>query len=67
MTYKDVITIVVFAVTIGGMSLRYSSKMALMEDQVKRNTQELKDHDLGVITYKLESIEEKLDKVLEKL
>jgi len=57
--YKDWIYIILFALTI----ISFTGKMALITDQVKRNTIELKNADLKVTIYKLNEIEEKVDKL----
>ena len=59
--YKDWIYIILFALAI----ISFTGKMTLMSDQVKRNTQELKNANLEVTIYKLNEIEKKVDKILE--
>jgi len=55
--YKDYFYIAGFVI----MLLGFGAKFVLMSDQVKRNTQQLKEAELKVMIYKLNQIEEKVD------
>jgi len=64
---KDVAIIIGFIVTFGSVMIGWSNertKRALLEDQVNRNTKELETYDLKLITYRLDDIDESLDKIL---
>jgi hypothetical protein len=47
----------------GASYVTYSNKIALLQDQVMRNQSELETHDLGLIEYKLNEMDHKLDKI----
>ena len=57
--YKDWIYIILFVITIIGFVV----KAALVSDQVQRNTQAIEEANLKVLIYKMEQIEEKIDKL----
>lgn len=66
--YKDYIYIALFVITILG----YGTRFVLMADQVKRNktqteilTRKLEEADIKVLNYRLEKIEENVDKIVE--
>ena len=47
------------------MLLGYGAKFVLMSDQVRRNADAIKEAGLKVLIYKMEQIEEKVDKIIE--
>ena len=59
--YKDWIYIILFVITI----LSFTGKVTLLNDQVKRNAEIIKEANLKVMIYKLNEIEEKVDKIIE--
>jgi len=58
--YKDWIYIILFVITI----LSFTGKVTLLNDQVKRNAEIIKEANLKVMIYKLNEIEEKVDKII---
>jgi len=64
---KDIAILVGFILTIGTVLITWSNertKRALLEDQVKRNTEILTNYDLKLIDYRLNEIDDKLNQVL---
>ena len=62
--YKDWIYIISFIIMFGGILISWSNgrtQRALIDDQVKRNTQVLTEYDLKLIDYKLELLLNLLD------
>ena len=62
--YKDWISILLFVITFSGLLISWAdgkAKRALIDDQVKRNTQILTEYDLKLIDYKLERLLNLLD------
>ena len=57
--YKDYIYITAFVL----MLLGYGAKFVLMSDQVSRNTDAIDKAELKVLIYKMEQIEDKVDRL----
>ncbi len=71
---KDVITVVGFLIMVitftlaqRGQAKAHDAEMVLLKDQVERNTVELNENDLGLIVYKIEDLEKKVDRAIELL
>jgi hypothetical protein len=61
--FKDIIYIFMFLI----MIITFFIKDALIKDQVRRNTEMLDKYNLEVIVYKIDDLDEKVDKILEIL
>jgi hypothetical protein len=67
LTWRDGIYIISLIVSIGIVVITFSNKFTLLQDQVNRNQTELETHDLGLLEYKLNEMDQKLDKITELL
>ena len=59
--YKDWIYIGLFCITVIGFIV----KVALVNDQVQRNTEDINAANLKVLVYQMGEIEKKVDKILD--
>lgn len=64
---KDIIYISVFVITILSMFISFSNRFAILEQNTTQNTETLKINDLNLISYRLNDIDKKIDKILAKL
>lgn len=64
---KDIIYISVFVITILSMFISFSNRFAILEQNTTQNTETLETNDLNLISYRLNDIDKKIDKILAKL
>lgn len=67
---KEIAIIVGFILLLGSNLITWSdarTKNALLEDQLNRNTEQLKKYSLEIISYRLNDMDEKLDDILDLL
>jgi len=65
---KDFVTITSFVVLLFGLIITWANgrtQRALIDDQVKRNTEAIDKAELKVLVYKIGQIEEKIDLILD--
>jgi len=69
LSWKDGITIILFFIAVMGY-LNLSGRItrqALLEDQVNRNKTVLDTYNIPVLSYKMDEMDKKLDKILETI
>ncbi len=65
---RDFVTITSFVVLLFGLIITWANgrtQRALIDDQVKRNTEAIDKAELKVLVYKIGQIEEKIDLILD--
>ena len=64
-TWKDGITIILFLIAVVGyLNLNGRiAEQALQKDQVERNTRTLETYKLPILSYKMDEMDKKLDKI----
>jgi hypothetical protein len=64
---RDIIYIALFLITSLTMFISFSNRFVIVEKTVQQHTEMLKTNDLNIINYRLNEIDKKVDKILEKL